>query len=127
MTDCGVCIGIDYGDCDGPVELCETRWPKAVKEHVCVECSRAIPKGEIYQRCSGKFDGDFYDEKTCAECADIRDAFTCEVPPPFGQLWAEIREFVFPQANTSCFDKMASAKAKEVFRKRWMEYKGLTA
>ena len=125
MSDCGVCIGIGYGDCDGAPEICNTRWPKAKKEHKCCECNRTILIGEEYERSSGKFDGSFWDEKTCNECAEIRIAFTCEVPPPFGELWSEITEYAFPNLNTSCFDRLDTPAAKSFLRERWLKWKGL--
>jgi hypothetical protein len=127
MSDCGVCIGISYGDCDGEPEICETRWPKSRKDRHCGECNRIIQRGETYQRCSGKFDGRFYDEVTCIGCAEVRDAFTCDVPPPFGQLWSEIKEFIFPHLNTSCFDKLDTPQGKQFFRTQWMKWKGFAA
>ena len=127
MSDCGVCIGLDYGDCDGYPEIQEVRWPRAKKEHRCGECNRAIAKGENYQRCSGKFDGEFYDEKTCAQCAEIRSALSCEAWPVFGEMWNEIEEFAFPQMTTTCFDKLSTVAAKELLRSRWMAWKGLAA
>jgi len=127
MGDCGVCIGISYGDCDGTPEVSNLRWPKARKEYRCCECERAIPKGEIYERASGKFDGEFYDQKTCEQCAEIRQSFSCEAPPPFGELWEEITDYLFPALTTTCFDKLITPQAKELLRVRWMKWKGLTA
>lgn len=125
MADCGVCIGTGYDCCDGSPEICETRWPRARKEHRCGECGATVRKGEEYQRISGKYDGEFFDEKTCIDCAEVRDAFTCEAPPIFGQLWADMKEFVFPALTTSCFDKMQTPRGKQFLREEWMKWKGL--
>jgi hypothetical protein len=129
MSDCGVCIG-GY-DCDGYAEFQETRWPKARKEHVCGECERKIIKGETYHRWSGKYDGEFFDDITCAQCAEIRAAFTCaeydQTGPPQGELWNDIREAMFPRMTTACFDKLQTLEAKTFLRERWMKWKGLHA
>jgi hypothetical protein len=128
MSECGVCIG-GY-EHDGPPEFFATRWPKARTGHKCGECRRTILKGEVYHRCSGKFEGDFFDDITCAQCAEIREAFTCagydETGPPQGQLWSDIEGVMFPHLTTACFDKLATPEAKAFLRRRWMEWKGLT-
>jgi hypothetical protein len=127
MSDCGVCIG-GY-DCDGYAEIYETRWPKARKEHRCGECARVIPKGEVYQRVSGKFDGEFFDDITCSQCAEIRSAFTCterdQTGPPAGELWSDIKEMMFPHLTTACFDKLQTPEAKTFLRAQWMRWKGI--
>jgi hypothetical protein len=127
MSDCGVCIG-GY-DCDGSPEFSDNRWPKARKEHQCGECARNILRGEVYNRWSGKYDGEFFDEITCSECAEIRSAFTCaeydQTGPPAGQLWADIKDMMFPNLTTACFDKLQTPEAKAELRRRWMKWKGL--
>ena len=60
MSECGVCIG-GY-DCDGYPDFSELEWPKARKDHRCVDCCQTIPKGTVYQRWSGKFDGEMFVE-----------------------------------------------------------------
>lgn len=127
MSDCGVCIG-GY-DADGMPEFHEVRWPKARKDHRCEDCNEVIPKGIVYQRYSGKFDGEFYDIITCSICSEIRSAFTCseydQTGPPPGELWADIAEMMFPRLTTACFEKLETPQAKEFLRTRWMRWKGL--
>lgn len=127
MSDCSACIGLDFSDCDGHAEFSNTETPKARKPHKCGECERLIAVGEIYERTSGKFDGEIYTDKTCLECADIRDGFTCEARPMPGQLWDEMRDYVFPYLNESCYDKLTTVAAKKFLRDRWMKWKGLAA
>jgi hypothetical protein len=125
MSECGVCIGSD-GDGEYP-EFSEITYPKARKEHRCEECGRAIVAGETYQKVAGKFDGEFYCDKTCCQCAEIRDAFSCGGGWPMpGSLWEEMRD-AFPALNSSCFDRLATPEAKQFLRERWMKWKGLVA
>jgi len=127
MSECGVCIS-GY-DCDGSVDIGAVRWPKAKKEHRCEDCNEPIPVGSKYQRASGKYDGEFFDIKTCSVCVEVRDAFTCaeydQAGPPPGHLWVDIQEQMFPSITTVCFDKLQSPEAKEYLRERWMKWKGL--
>jgi len=44
----------------------------AKKEHQCGECWRTIGKGETYERLAGKWEGDFWDMKSCTHCSAFR-------------------------------------------------------
>jgi len=122
MSDCGVCIG--DGDIDGFAEFCDITRPKARKDHHCEECGRVIPKGAVYVRHVGKFDGDLFCVKTCVVCNEIADAFSCEYGVAHGQLWSEM-EAVFSRLTTTCFDKLSTSEAKTYLRQRWMQWRGL--
>jgi hypothetical protein len=52
----------------------ETR-RRAVKEHLCSCCRRAIPPGEDYLVHFSLFDGDTHSAKCCAECERDRQEF----------------------------------------------------
>jgi hypothetical protein len=41
-------------------------------------------------------------------------------------LWPDMEE-VFGKLTTSCFDKLQTPEAKAELRRRWMEWKGLSA
>lgn len=123
MSDCGACIGGSY--CDGMAEFYNTTTPKAAKKHHCGECGKVIEIGENYQKVSYKFDGYLQSEKTCSICAEIRDGFTCGIPPAHGELWNEIIEYVFPQLTTGCYDKLKKPEAKAELQRRWLKWKGL--
>lgn len=43
----------------------------ARKPHQCAECRCSIAPGQRYERQAGTFDGDFYDNSFCLECADL--------------------------------------------------------
>ena len=126
MGDCNVCIG--GGDVDGYPEFFEEAWPKARREHRCCECRQMIQKGEKYQACSGKFDGAFFCDKTCAACAEIRHAYSCgDSEPCFGDLWSSFRErdaFRELRMAGECWDSL-SAPAKAKLLEKWRQWKGL--
>ena len=72
--------------------------PTAQKDHVCVECSGRISKGEVYQRVSGIWDGVGATYKTCAECSALRQEVIDIVSdtdefPAFGELGFHCGEF----------------------------------
>ena len=48
---------------------------KAKKEHKCGLCCRTIAKGERYQYESGNYEGEMYNNKTCADCVPVQQAF----------------------------------------------------
>ena len=45
------------------LEFYHIKHPKARKEHVCDLCGSKIPLGQVYERYSGKYDGDMFDLK----------------------------------------------------------------
>lgn len=65
--------------------------PKAIKDHVCVECKGVIKKGEHYQRITGIWEGKGATFKQCTECAELALEIRDEVSDPdefpaFGEL-----------------------------------------
>lgn len=126
MSDCGACISNgDYFD--GPAQIWESDIRKAAKPHRCCECGRVIEKGQKYEYYSMLFDGSWSHYNTCLICMEIADAFCCD-GRLFGELWSSFVEAdVWPQLNTSCFDKLQTPEAKAELQRRWMEWKGLVA
>lgn len=125
MAGCDVCIG---GYSDEPAEFFHEENRKARKNHECSECGRIIKKGETYQRCTGKNDGEFWDFVTCLLCAEIRKVFSCgEGEMLGGMLWEMMTDNAFPLLKTSspCFRELSAAAKAEVIR-RWQNWKGLT-
>ena len=49
-----------------------TTYPRARKEHRCEECGRKIEIGEIYVRYAGTWEGDFFTNVACQQCAALR-------------------------------------------------------
>lgn len=101
----------------------ESEYPKP---HKCVECGGTILPGERYQKVCGKYEGSFYAEKSCACCAEIRTAFTCEGGELVGNMWDEMQDYVLPELTTAnqCFQKLSPA-AKEFLLAKWRKWKGL--
>jgi len=101
---------------DGYNDFESRYWLKARKDHKCYECCRVIVKGEKYQKFSGKYDGEFFEFKTCAACESLREHITKEEEAegchpsesvcPVGILMEEARERgLFPtvRANSKLF------------------------
>lgn len=123
MGDCGVCIG--DGNLDGYAEFQDVSYPKARKEHKCCECRRVINKGEVYHKWSGKWDGDLLCQKTCAQCEEIRSAFSCSGSYEFERLWDDMEEIVFPSITTGCYERLDTPEARSFLQKKWIDWKGL--
>lgn len=122
MSNCDVCIGTyDY---DGP-EFWKRSAPKARKPHRCCECNREIQRGETYQLDTGRWDGDFNTYRTCAQCAEIRDVFTCGGGWLYRSLWEDM-EMAFDDLRMAgeCWDEL-SAAAKAHLLVRWRAWRGL--
>lgn len=62
-------------DLEGP-EFYLEELVKARKAHTCCECGKAINPGQMYQRITGKWDGNVRTYKTCEPCADLRDSLS---------------------------------------------------
>jgi hypothetical protein len=125
MSDCRCSIGSE-GDGEYP-EFSDVRHVKARKTHQCCECGKDIQRGETYQYWVGKFDGEMGYEKTCLICAEIRSSFSCEAWPLFGYMWAEIKDHMFPELTTACYDRLSTPEARSIVQRRWREWKGLAA
>ena len=68
MSDC-TSDGYD----DGGPSFCITKNRKARKSHICYECKSAIVPGEIYEYCSGLWEGQISSYKTCNSCVSARN------------------------------------------------------
>lgn len=121
MSDC-VCLGGYYGDM--PTVYTEAK-VKSRKPHKCYECEREIPKGAVYERVSGLWDGEWSTYTFCAECSEIGLAFSCGEGRTFGILWEDIHNYIFPDLGGDCFDKLETAAAKQFLRDKWMQWRGL--
>jgi len=59
-------------DCDfGIAEFSNKSSHKARKEHRCSECCSLILPGQIYIYDVGKYDGEFFQIKTCNHCSEL--------------------------------------------------------
>ena len=69
------CVYTDDGD---RAEFYTEKKVKARKSHKCSECKKEIRRGEIYERVTGKWDGEIDTYKTCKTCLNILNEFFCE-------------------------------------------------
>lgn len=91
-----------------PPEYFDVAEPVARKEHRCCECHVVIGRGEKYERCSGKWSGEFQSFATCGQCCELRQkvvehekAMGCdgsEAWPPFGGLWQALHDMEYEEA-----------------------------
>ena len=120
MGDCGVCIG----GCDGDTpEIYNERMVRARKVHKCCECEREILVGAVYEKVSGRWEGEFGTYKFCADCSDIGKSLSCGEGRTFLNLWDDIEENLFPNMTRGCINKLQTASAKVFLVKRWNEWK----
>ena len=117
------CVVMDYYDVTNDFYRETTR--RAAKPHRCCECGEAIAVGEIHEYVTGKSEGDFWQNRTCAACAEIRKAFCCG-SWLFTELWESIRDQLFPQWNEmtaiDCLAKLTSDAAIAKMRAKYAEY-----
>lgn len=120
MSDCVVCL-TGAEDCD--TSFLRTKVSKARKVHRCCECSKLILKGELYERSSGKTDGDMWSFATCLICREIAEAFYCDGRWFGGLLWDQMEDVAFPAMTTGCLERLTTAAAKAELLRRWNAWK----
>ena len=117
-----VCVDMDY---DGYSEFSRMVTRRAAKPYRCVECRRAISVGELHEYVTGKCEGSFYNERTCAECAEIREAFCCG-GWVLGELWESIRDQLFhgwdEMKEIDCLAKLTTEAAIAKMRAEYAQY-----
>ncbi len=83
-------ISCDCSVDDGEgAEVWSVIWRKARKRHSCCECHRRIRPREKYELCSGKWDGEWSNFKTCLGCVRIREHLA-----PNGHYYGHLAEAV---------------------------------
>ena len=124
MSCADVCIDMDY-DSDGS-DFCTETFHTARKAHKCCECRGVIKPRQRYERAAGKTCGSMWAYATCAECAEIRNAFVCG-SWVYGQLWESIEEAMFPvwtrKGPIDCLAKLDTLAARDKCRERYAEWK----
>jgi hypothetical protein len=116
-----VCIDMDG---DGSSEFTREATPRARKMYKCAECSAVIAVGERHEYLTGKYDGYFWDARTCLACAEIRKVFCCG-SWLVGELWSAMDEQVFHRWNElvaiDCLAKLTTAAAVAKMRAKYVE------
>jgi len=82
-------------DMDCTVERFKDKIVKAKKTHKCGECGDTIFPGNKYEYSKGKAMGEWWTNKTCLLCVEIRDCFCCswyygQVYDAIGEIYNEI-------------------------------------
>ena len=85
--DCACIDGADSAD--GVVELLTTTKRKARKTHKCVECSGDIMQGQYYEHSKYLWEGEWFEDKTCPACLEIRNEYFCSWMS--GCIWDELK------------------------------------
>lgn len=114
MSDCGVCISDEP---DGTCEFIDVEQRTARKQHVCCECGKPIEVGQRYEYARGKYEGEFWDCKTCLVCAEIADVFYCNGRLFDGGLW-ENMSYILEEITTGCFERLKTVAAKTELQRR---------
>jgi hypothetical protein len=74
---------------------------KAAKPHRCLCCESTIPKGWVYARCAGVWDGDFFSYPAHADCraiySDLRDELGADEMS--AHLTQELSEYHYTEAQ----------------------------
>lgn len=97
-------------DCEC-LEMFKQNEVKARKTHRCGECGDIISPGDVYERSSGKCDGDFDTYKTCLTCVEIRSAIFCGTYI-FGAIWDDIMDSDFELNNGHLLEFSGRAQMK---------------
>lgn len=86
------------------IEFYNERNLTAHKEHICFICNTVIPVNQNYIRCSGKYEGDFFDLCVHENCNKLLNAFLdesklCEYEPEWIREW--IADIICNKCNNS--------------------------
>ena len=94
---------------------------KAIKKHKCEECGRDINPGESYAYEALKFEGEFYQHKTCQHCLVPIDWLKINCGGYiFGEVCDEIKE------HAEEYSKLALPLMRLVvgMKRRWRKFNG---
>lgn len=112
MTACCAISGSDDGE-GGETLSVDIR--AAGKDHRCGECSGTILKGDRHEAYVLLFDGCVTTHRTCLDCLEIRNHFSCDGSWIFGHVWDDLESNLFPTmtAGGPCFEGL-SPRAREI-------------
>jgi len=125
MSDfCDVALG-DY-DCE-PQRFYHEERRRARKAHTCGECRETIQKGQMYRHAAGKDEDTIWTFKSCEACWEILKEFS-ESSWCFGVVWDTFTsEWANGASLQGCLNRLTSVEAKMLMRRKWMQWKGLSA
>lgn len=116
------CVSMDY---EGSSDFYRAETRKARKPHRCCECREVINVGEVHQYVAGKSDGEFWEDRTCAACHEIRRVFVCGAHV-LETLWEEIGYQLFPEWNEitaiDCLARLTTQAAIDKMRAKYADY-----
>jgi hypothetical protein len=116
---------IEWADYDWSTEFCRESTRRARKPYRCCECGDVIAVGDLHEYVAGKSGGEFWNYRTCAVCAEIRDAFKCDTWG-YTVLWESVCEQMFPEWNEmtaiDCLARLKSQAAMDKLRARYATY-----
>jgi len=127
MTD-GFC-DVSIGGYDGDVaSVWNVKTVKARTPHVCDECGETIVPTQQYERASGLFDGEWSTWRICLPCCEVSAEFTESGGRVYGgAMWNELVDQWEQGAHLqACLNRLTTAAAKAMMRRRWMKWKRLT-
>lgn len=80
-----------------PVDCYSEHYPRARKDHRCMECGGAIACGEVYWKRSYVFEGTAATEKVCRYCTALENSNQIETSdgckPAFGTVVETLKEW----------------------------------
>ena len=98
-------------ECDEYATVFKRTYPRARKDHECLECSGVIVRGEQHLRVGMFFDGSWSSWRECQVCEEIGDHFSCGRGRVAGTLWEDLEENFFPDmvAGGPCMQGLSPA------------------
>ena len=118
-----VCVVMDYDCCN---EFYRDGFRHARKEHRCCECGETIAKGSYHHHATGKAHGEFWENRTCSECHEIRVVFSCD-GWVFGELWESVDDQLFSRWDEmkaiDCLSRLTTQSAIDKMRGKYAEYR----
>lgn len=82
------------------LEFSTSKQPIAKKPHICDLCLRTIQRGEKYERFSGLYNGDFFDQKLHLDCERLIDRY-CRAMDDNEYTEDAVLDWLY---DTICFD-----------------------
>ena len=92
-----------------------TRKMKSLKERKCSLCGETIEVGERYSRYSGKYEGDFFDEKYHIDCYDLIGKYCLSTGENEYDDWC-VMDWIADRVCSDCPKHLDDTCTEKVFR-----------